>query len=281
MQTNNSKPKIIFFGSSQFIIPVIKILKEKFNLSLVITTEKSDGAVPLYCQKNKITFMSASTLKDKNLKSSILNFKSPVGVIADFGLIIPEEILNVFPKGIINIHPSLLPKYRGPTPVQTAILQGEKITGVSIIKLDKEIDHGPILDVVKEDILDTDTAESLYKRLFTMGANLLLNMLDKYLKGNLILNAQNHEKATFTKLLTRQDGYIDSNNIPVKEELELMIRAYYPWPGVWTKMKLNNKEKIVKFLPEKKIQVDGKKSMSYKDFINGYSEGGEILKIVS
>ena len=281
MQTNNSRPKIIFFGSSQFVIPIIKILKENFSLSLVITTEKSDGVVPVYCQKNKITFMSVSTLKDKNLKSSILNLKSSVGVVADFGLIIPEEILNVFPKGIINIHPSLLPKYRGPTPVQTAIFSGDKTTGVSIIKLDKEVDHGPILGMAQEDILDTDTAESLYKRLFAMGANLLLNILDKYLKRNLMLNAQNHEKATFTKLLTRQDGYINLNNIPIKEKLRLMIRAYYPWPGVWTKMKLNNKEKIIKFLPEKKIQVDGKKSMSYKDFINGYPEGKEVLKIVS
>jgi methionyl-tRNA formyltransferase len=277
--------KIIFFGSSEFVVPIIKVLKENFELSLVVTTEKAGGAVPSYCQQNKISFISASNLKNKDLRSSILNLKSSMAVVADFGLIIPEDILNAFPKGIINIHPSLLPKYRGPTPVQTAILQGDKITGVSIIKLDKEIDHGPILGQVQEEILSGDTAETLYKRLFTVGANLLLKVLDKYLRNNLKLIAQNHEKATFTKSLVREDGYVDINKLPTKEKLNLMIRAYFPWPGIWTRLRLGYggqaKLKIVKFLPENKIQVEGKKAMSYKDFLNGYPEGKEMLKDIS
>lgn len=270
---------IIFFGSSKFVIPILEVLKSNFDLDLVVTTEKNPtDAVTSYCIKNKIQYLSVSNLSDPNLKSLILNLKSPVAVLADFGLIIPREILDMFLKGIINIHPSLLPKYRGPTPVQTAILNGEKETGVSIMKLDDKIDHGHILGQEKEKILDTDTAESIYKRLFEKGAYLLIKVLNDYLKDNLSLNAQNHEKATFTKHLIRQDGYIDLQNPPAREIFDRMIKAYYPWPSVWTELRIMNQESRIRLLPEKKIQVEGKKPMSYKDFINGYPKiGKEIL----
>jgi methionyl-tRNA formyltransferase len=273
--------KIIFFGSSGYVIPILEILKNNFELLLVITTDKSEGTVPSYCQRNKIPFVSTSNFKDNDLKSLILNLKSPVAVLADFGLIIPEEILSAFPKGIINLHPSLLPKYRGPTPVQTAILKGEKTTGISIIKLDKEVDHGPVLCQEKEEILSSDTAETLYKKLFEKGASLLPNVLNKYLKDDLKLVAQEHEKATFTKPLTRQDGFIDlSSSLEIKK-LKLKIFAYYPWPGVWFKTKLNDTEKIIKLLPGDRLQVEGKKPMTYKDFLNGYPEAKEILEKIN
>jgi methionyl-tRNA formyltransferase len=271
--------KIVFFGSSSYVIPIIEVLKKDFNLALVVTTEKADGAVPSFCKQNKVNFIFTSTLKDQNFKSLILNLKSPVAVVADFGLIIPDTILNAFPKGIINLHPSLLPKYRGPTPVQTAILNGEKVTGISIMKVDNEIDHGPILGQEKEEILDTDTADSLYKRLFEKGASLLLKTIGSYLTRGLKPLAQDHSKATFTKSLTRQDGFVDITSPSLKiENLKLKIRAYFPWPGVWFKMKLNGSEKIIKLLPGDKIQVEGKRPMTYKDFFNGYPESKEILE---
>jgi methionyl-tRNA formyltransferase len=270
--------KIVFFGSFDHIIPVIEVLKKNFDLSLVVTTEKTNGAVPTFCNRNKIPFISVLNLKDENLKSKILNLKSQIAVVAYFGLIIPGEILSAYPKGIINIHPSLLPKYRGPSPVQAAILNGEKITGVSIMKIDSEVDHGPILGQEKEDILPTDTAQTLYKRLFSKGAQLLLKTIGLYITRGLKPVAQNHSKATYSKTLTRQDGFIDLTSPSLKiENLKLKIRAYYPWPGVWTKTKLNGKEKIIKLLPDQMIQVEGKKPMSYKDFLNGYLEAKEIL----
>lgn len=273
--------KIVFFGSSNYVIPIIEVLKKNFELSLVVTTEKSQGAVPLYCQQNKIPFTSVSSFKNGDLKSSIFNLKSPIAVLADFGLIIPEEILNAFPKGIINLHPSLLPKYRGPTPVQSAILNEEKITGISIMKLDKEVDHGPILGQEKDEILETDTAANLYKRLFDKGANLLLKVLDLYLKDNLKLTTQKHENATLTKPLTRQDGFVNLSSQSEIRNLKFKIRAYFPWPGVWFKTKINKTEKIIKLLPGDKLQVEGKKPMTYKDFLNGYPEAKEILGEIS
>ena len=284
---------VVFFGSSKFVIPILEVLRRNFDLSLVLTTENpktlkvdlalqgealQSYAVVEYCVKKKIKYLSVSGLSDPNLKLKIENLKLEIAVLADFGLIIPQQILNVFPMGIINIHPSLLPKYRGPTPVQTAILNGEKITGVSIMKLDKEIDHGPILGQEKEEILDTDTADILYKRLFEKGANLLIKVLPNYIKGSLKPTTQNHKEATFTKTLTRQDGYVDISKIKMqKSKIDRMIRAYFPWPGVWFKAKINNVDKIIKLLPFGKIQVEGKKPMSYKDFINGYPEAKQWL----
>lgn len=207
--------------------------------------------------------------------------EADLGVVAAYGRILTKNELNTPKYGCINIHPSLLPKYRGPTPVQTAILNGDKETGVTIIKLDEEVDHGPILAQVKKPIFLTDTSESLYKRLFEKGAQLLPITLHEYINGLIKPVAQNHSKATFTKPLTRTDGYIDISDTISSERLGQMIRAYYPWPGTWAKWKMKDgKWKILKFLPEKKIQVEGKKPMSYKDFLNGYPEVKGILKFL-
>lgn len=206
--------------------------------------------------------------------------EADLGVVAAYGRILTKNELNAPKYGCINVHPSLLPKYRGPTPVQTAILNGDKKTGVTIIKLDEEIDHGPVMAQTEEPIFSADTSASLYERLFEKGAQLLPKVLKKYINGRLMPKEQNHSKATFTKPLTRTDGYIDISDTIPPERLERMIRAYYPWPSVWTRLRLGKgpqaKLKIVKFLPEGKIQVEGKKPMSYKDFLNGYPEAAEV-----
>lgn len=276
------KSKIVFFGSSKFVIPILEILQKNFDLSLVLTTEKNSAdAVPKYCTKNKIPYLSVSNLSDSAINHELLTINSPIAILADFGLIIPKEILNIFPKGIINFHPSLLPKYRGPTPVQTAILNGEKITGVSIIKLDSQVDHGPILFRKEEKILNNDTSESLYERLFKKSADFLPDVLKKYLNGNIIPTEQNHNKATFTKPLTREDGFINlsaMNHELLTIELAKMIRAYFPWPGTWTKLRIANRELRIKFLPDKKIQVEGKKPVDIETFKRGYPETKELLE---
>lgn len=289
MKIENSKLKIIFFGSSKYVLPVIQILKERFDLTLVVTTEqKETDAVPAYCLENSIPYKSVKSLSDDNFKfdPDLIGIKFQVAVLADFGLIIPKNVLDMFPRGIINIHPSLLPKFRGPTPVQSAILSGEKETGVSIIKLDNQVDHGPILAQKKEPILDEDTAETLHEKLFTKGAEILVEILPKYLTGDLIPTPQDDTKATFTEKLTRDSGYIDLSSLEIgnwKLEIARKIRAYFPWPGVWTRLKMKDgRLKIIKFLPSQShpeldsgsspflLQVEGKKPMSYRDFLNGY-----------
>lgn len=301
----------VFFGSSKYVLPVIEILKNNFNLELVITTEKNPtDPIINYCNKNNIKYVS--TLKiDDDLKSKLKASNVKVAIAASFGVIIPQDVLNIFSKGILNIHPSLLPKYRGTTPVQTAILNGDKKTGVSIILLDKNMDHGPILQQKEINILDTDTGETLYIQLFKIGSLMLLKLIPLIFENKITLKVQNHEKASFTKPLIKDSGHIVLNQkYPLtnankskyleigdwKLKIERSSRALYPWPGVWTRLPLSENEdndmqtkliipkqlrgKIIKFLPENKVQVEGKKPMAIKDFINGYENAKEILEKV-
>lgn len=281
-------PKVVFFGSSKYVIPIIEMLRKNFDLALVLTTEEVLQGDPLqrspirhYCETSHIPCQSIKQFNNETIQQ-LKKVQAPLGVLAYFGLILPEEILNIFPKGILNTHPSLLPKYRGPTPGQTAILEAELETGVTLIKLDKEVDHGPMLAQVKETIKKDDTAETLYSRLFAIGAKLLEKNVEDYLNNKITLIEQGHSDATFTTHLTRQSGYIDISRPPLPDQLDRMIRAYHPWPGVWTLLRIKAsegqaKEKIVKFLPEKKVQVEGKKPMSYKDFINGYPGSSHVI----
>lgn len=275
---------IVFFGSSPDVLPIIEKLNSTFSVKLVVTTEQHPtDAVPKYCLEHTIPYTSVSSLQDTKIIELLKNQQAELGVLADFGLIVPDEILNVFPQGILNIHPSLLPLYRGPTPVQTAILNGDKHTGVSIIRLDSDLDHGPLLTQEKAKIQPEDTAQTLYKRLFQQGADMLVEKIPGYVTGEIKLIEQDHTKATYTgDRLTRESGYIDLGSLEIRNfklEIERKVRAYYPWPGVWTKWKMkDDKWKILKLLPGQKIQVEGKKPMSYKDFLNGYPEVGKEVK---
>ena len=275
--------KVVFFGSSRFVTPTLEMLYNNFDLSLVVTTEQNSfDPVPFFCKNNKVDFISVRKSADIIYRYEIENSMADIGIVADFGIIIPQRLFKTFPRGLINIHPSLLPKYRGPSPAQYAILNGETTTGVTIIKLDKYVDHGPVLAQVEEPIHSYDTSQTLYERLFKIGANLLQKTLLDFDRGKFILIPQNHEHATFTKPLTRDDGYIEIKNFfSGKEFLDRMIRAYYPWPEVWTRAKLSEKEedtRIVKFVPEKKIQVEGKLEIPVKDFMNGYPDADKALK---
>jgi len=273
--------KVVFFGSSHYVIPVIEELKNNFGLSLVVTTEKNPtDPVHSYSIKSKLQYYVVLDSSAKNLVEKIKEIRPDIGVLASFGQIVPREILDLFPNGILNIHPSLLPRYRGPTPVQTAILNEDKKTGATIIKLDEKIDHGPILAQEEEEILADDTTLSLQKRLFEKGAKLVGSMIRTIELGKKAEEiSQDDSNATYTTPLTRDSGLIDLKSPPSKQVLERMLRAYFPWPGVWFKTLLNGKEVIVKLLPEK-IQVEGKKPMSYKDFVNGYKEGKQVLEIL-
>jgi methionyl-tRNA formyltransferase len=266
--------KAVFFGSSRYIVPVLETIYNQFDLPLVVTTEQNKmDAVPFFCEAKKVEYITVRKSPDLISNYRIEETMANVGVVADFGLLIPQQMMNIFPYGMLNIHPSLLPKYRGPTPAQSAILNGDTKTGVTIIKLDKYLDHGPVVAQVEEEIKENDTAKSLYERLFKIGGQLLVKTLSKYENAQTMFIPQNHDGATFTKALTRQDGFLDLKNIyEGKAFFDKMIRAYYPWPGVWSKAIINGKILLIKFLPEKKIQVEGGKEMEYKDFINGYAK---------
>lgn len=270
MNKNLSVIKIIFFGSDKYSWLVLDSLKKEKNIQI-------------------LRVVSPQTL---NSLSLVKSQPPEVGILASFGAIIPKKLLAYPSRGILNLHPSLLPKYRGPSPVQMAILNGEKQTGLTIIKMDEKVDHGPIIAQFKEKILPEDTAESLYSRLFSGGAEVLKKILPAYLKGEIIPQPQNHAQATYTKRLTRKDGFISLSQLrsAIKgkggESLERMIRAFYPWPGVWTEIiikSLSRRLKIIKAYSQdnklilEKVQLEGKKPVSFKQLLEGYPEIKNLL----
>ena len=194
------------------------------------------------------------------------DFTCDLMVVASYGKIIPKSILDIPKYGALNVHPSLLPKYRGASPIPATILNGDKITGVTIIKMDEKMDHGPIVATRKISLTGQEKFPDLINKLFQLGAELLVKTIPDFITKRLKPVGQNHAKALFCLPLTRQSGYFDINSPPSPEKLDRMIRAYYPWPGVWTRWS----NKIVKFYPEGKIQMEGKKVIPLRDFLNGY-----------
>lgn len=283
-QFNNETISIIFFGNTKYSVIVAQALFQQFGLSAVVTTPDrpvgrnnilTPTPVKAFALQNHIPVIDTRTLADGYVRA-IKSFSPDFLVVADYGLFLPDDLLAIPKYAALNVHPSLLPKYRGPTPVPAAILNGDTTTGVTIIELDKEIDHGPIVAQAEEPIKKNDTAVLLYEKLFSIGSGLIVSTIELYKKKRVRTQAQKNKNATFTKQLSKQDGYIDLANPPVPEKLDRMTRAFYPWPGVWTRVVLRSHlsegATLVKLLPNKMIQVEGKKPMSYKDFINGYQQ---------
>ena len=275
--------KTVFFGSGEYTIPVVKML-QNHELGLVVTTE-TEGKFYDYLQDNSIPHL-VTHLKNSDDIEKIKEIGAEIGVLGSYGAIVPNKVIQAFPHGIINIHPSLLPIYKGPSPVQYAIKNGDKITGVTIISLDDQIDHGVILSQKEFPLNGTETLEDLKKELFKIGSEMIEELLKKPENGKKLEGTeQDHTKEIFTYKVTREDGRIDLAKIPTSEleisnwklEIARKIRAFYPWPGVWFETVFAGKNRRFKLLPDGKIQMEGKNIMTYKDFMNGYGEEGREL----
>jgi len=164
--------------------------------------------------------------------SSFREIKPELVLVAAFGQILPEEILEIPKYGCLNVHPSLLPKYRGAAPVQFAILNGEKETGATIFLMDAEVDHGPILAQRKTVIGPNETMGQLQSRLAVLGAELLIDAIPDWIRGKIRLRRQDERRATYTGILKKEDGKIDWRKSA--KIIERQIRAFDPWPGSWT-----------------------------------------------
>jgi methionyl-tRNA formyltransferase len=270
--------KIVFFGTPDYVVPILEALYKAFKLrsgesptvAVVTQAPKPVGRkqimeyspVDNWGHKKKILvlFKSADLIKKQ--------IKADLGVLASYGEIIPNDVISLFPYGILNIHPSLLPNWRGASPIQATIISGEKQTGVSIIKLDPELDHGPILSQFKDEVLESDTTDSLRRRLFSRSAEVLPKLIEAYIEGKIIPKRQDDELATYTYQIKKEDAFIPPEflthtltgttlvtskwNIPFIKNyylmpsslsLERFIRAMQPWPGCWTNVQLNSKLK--------------------------------------
>lgn len=199
--------------------------------------------------------------------SLIVGMDFDLFAVAAYAKIIPKKILEIPKMGAIGVHPSLLPKYRGPTPIQTAILNGEKTAGVTLFLMDEQIDHGPVLAQRAIEGIETMNYEELHDKLAEIGGELLVETLQKYPKGEFTLRPQNESEATYTKKFADEDGFVDiDKDNPLL--LERKIRALNPETGVWTFQRINDRTKRMKILDAKledgklklkKIQWEGKK----------------------
>jgi methionyl-tRNA formyltransferase len=237
-----NKFTIIFMGTPDFAVPSLQLLsREGYDIALVVTQPdrpKGRGRklvsppVKLKALELNLEVFQPATLKSKKFTDQIKRIQPDFLVVIAFGHILSEKILELPKFGAINIHASLLPEYRGPAPIQWAIINGDSQTGITTMFMDKGMDTGNVLLTKKESILPEDTAATLHDRLAITGADLLIKTLKDYAAHKLIPIAQDHSKATYAPLLKKQDGHINWQR--PAEELEPFIRGMTPWPGAFT-----------------------------------------------
>jgi len=235
--------RIVFMGAADFSRPTLELLiHSEHNLVAVYTQPDKPvgrGRTPAFPVVKKValehglTVVQPASFKEAGVREFLARLRPDVILVAALGKILPAEVLTLPPFGCLNLHPSLLPRHRGPSPIQGAILDGDEWTGVSIMLLEEGVDSGPILAQRKVAIELQDTAQSLAKKLAQIAAQLLEDTLPRWLSHSLALQPQPEEGATYTKLISKEEGEIDWHLSAV--ELWRRVRAFYPWPGFYTK----------------------------------------------
>jgi len=311
---------IIFFGSTEDSVIVAKTLHAKYPLAAVVTQpekpvgrEKTITKTPLdvWATEQKIpclTFVQDEEQgwkykNDDDVTNSLATFKPDLFVTACYGQKLPSAALKLPKSGSINIHPSLLPRWRGADPVPWTIIAGDAQTGVTISIITDTFDSGDIIAVKKIPVTDHDMPDPLRTNLFTIGAHLLLETLPTYIKGNCELVPQRKEDVVVARKLTRQDGFIPFTLVekslagedvlreerldtvlqeitePLPQAMVRLLRALSPWPGVWTTISIDGVDKRLKLLEYAtrdgrlvitNVQLEGKNPVDWKTFQTAY-----------
>ncbi len=235
-----NSPRIVFMGSPDFAAVALKRLAQDFNVVGVVTQpDRRAGRgkklvsppVKIIADELGIPTIQPRRVRDDESMDALRRFAPDLIVVAAYGQILRPELLQLPPLGCINIHGSLLPRWRGAAPIQASILAGDAETGITIMLMDEGIDTGDMLSKRALPITDDDTAGTLFDKLAPLGAELLVETLPKYLSGELKPQPQPEEGATYTKMLRKEDGRLDFSQ--TAEELERRIRAFSPWPGTF------------------------------------------------
>jgi len=291
--------KYIFFGSPEFAAIVFrKLVGSGFTPAAVVCSPDrpvgrkkiiTPPPVKVLAEKHGITVLQPEKLENLSPAThDLLHTTYDFFIVAAYAKIIPKEILDIPRLGTIGVHPSLLPKYRGASPIQSAILNGEETTGVTLYMVDEKVDHGPTIAYRETPIVNRDTYETLLKKLAEIGGELLAETLPKFLKGEIKPETQNEAEATLTKKFKTEDGLVEekklkeaeSGNYELAAAIDRKIRALNPDPGVWTlrqghsaelsrspqgrqqRMKLLEAEIKDNKLVLKKIQMEGKRPVT-------------------
>jgi len=297
--------KYIFFGTPEFAAIVLEKLINAGYIPEVVICNPDEPVgrkqiltpppTKILAEKYGINTLQPEILA--NYKLQITNYKPDLAIIAAYGKILPKEILEIPVHGFINVHGSLLPYYRGASPIQYAILDGDKETGVTIMKIDEKMDHGPIIAKSELPIAESETYESLSKKLADLGAKLLIKIILDYVSEKIKPIEQDHSKATYTKIIKKEDGRIDWSKSA--GEIERMTRAFHFWPTAWTlwngkvlkilegQVLTGGAKKIGEIflaggnlaikcgkdaLIIKKLQLEGGKILMAKEFLNGHKD---------
>ena len=265
----------IFFGGGDFSVKVAEILfQNDFIPKFIVTTpDKPRGRkliltpppLKFWAQKNNIKIYQPEKLEIRNLKLEIGGEDINFNVVAAYGKILSKEIISI---PTINVHPSLLPKFRGPSPIQSFILSGEKETGVTIMLTDEEVDHGPVLAVSRLTPHDSRLYyKELEEKLAELGGKLLTETIPKFINNEIKPILQDHSRATFTKKITKKDGLINLD-IESPEIIERKIRAFTPWPSAYCfvngkRIIITKAEIIAGKLKILRVKPEGKKEMNF------------------
>ena len=231
--------KIVYLGSGQFGIECLNVLeRSSHSLQFIVTQpphpagrgrKQSPTPVARWANTNSVPFVETDDVNTPGVMEKIADYKPDLIVVIAFGQKIGNELINLPPKAAINVHASLLPKYRGAAPINWAIINGETKTGISIITLAEKMDAGQILAQSQTDIEPNETAGRLHDRLAQIAAPLLLSTIGQIANNTVTYTEQDHSKATLAPKLKKSDGYIDFNE--PAQSLERKIRGFWPWPG--------------------------------------------------
>lgn len=303
--------KVVFFGSPEFAIPsLVSIYKEYKIVGVVTQPDRPAGRgkvvtpspVKVEAQNLGLPILQPNRLKDPGVVEQLLTWNADVYVVAAFGQIFRKNILEIPKFGLINVHASLLPRWRGAAPIQAAIIAGDKVTGITIMKLNEGIDTGDFLTQETVEIDPNETTGELSDRLSKIGADLLIKTLPDYFNGRISLIHQTEENATYAGMIHKEDAILDLNGSA--DLLCRKVRAYQPWPvsrlevdgtmmqvhkaeAVMSVAKPAGRKYIYKNYPAvttseglfilKVIQLPGKKPVDGKSYLQGNRAWGDIL----
>jgi methionyl-tRNA formyltransferase len=298
--------RVIFMGTPSLAVPILRAIHESDHKVIGVVTQpdrprgrgRKVGISPVkeLSMGLRLRVLQPETTKDKAFIAEVSGMSPDLIVVAAYGRMLTRDLLNIPPLGCINIHASLLPRYRGAAPIQWAIAKGERRTGITIIKMDEGMDTGDILLVQEVEIGDDDTAQSLHDTLAQVGADLIIEAMDQLNRGALHPIPQDHREATYAPLLKKEDGLIDWNQDA--RDIFNRIRGFNPWPVAFTHLKGSRLKifsakiitgkvrertgKVIQSGPEgvmvttgkdylliKEVQLEGRKRMSIREFMMG------------
>jgi len=298
--------RVVFMGTPEFAVPSLeRLLADRYEVVAVYTQPDQTAGrgralsvppVKAAALKWGVPVRQPVSLRSAAERGGLAALQPDVAVVAAFGQILTQAVLEIPPHGFLNIHPSLLPAYRGVAPVPAAILNGDEFTGVTVMQLDRGVDTGPVLLQGQVPVAEHDTAASLMDKLARVGAALLLEALPRWADGRLAARAQDDTKASYTRMIQKEAGEIDWTQPAVK--IWRQVRAYCPWPGSWTRWQ-SKQIKVLEAVPlaggggtaggvvpleggagfgvetgqgilrVTRVQMEGKRAMTAGDFLRG------------